>query len=145
MLAGVLATVEQVPEFGALIFGVPLTEVIAVREKALLGTGFLFIASTATETGIVLMLFDGIEQSDRLQLIARGIRAFFLDHATGIDRFLDRSDHQARADFFDKFIAIGHGLVEIVAGIHVDQGERHFGGPERLAGEPSHDNRVLAT
>jgi hypothetical protein len=34
--------------------------------------------------------------------------------------------------------------MEIVASVDVDEWEGHAGGPEGFAGEPCHDNRVLA-
>ena len=70
VFAGILATIEKIPQLRALIFWVPLTEVIAVGEEALLGAGFFFITATTSEAAIVLMLFDGIEQGHGLQFVA---------------------------------------------------------------------------
>ena len=144
VFAGVLAAVEEVPEFGALVFRVPLAEVVAVGEEALLGAGFFLVAAAAAEAGVVLVLLDGVEQGDGLQFVAGGVGAFFLDDAAGVDGFLDGADDEAGADEFHEFIAVGHGFREIVAGIDVDEREGHARRPEGLAGEPGHDDGVLA-
>ena len=67
MLTGMLFSVEKIPQLGALVFWVPLAEFIAVREKALLGSGLLFIAATATEAGVELLCFDRVEKRDGLE------------------------------------------------------------------------------
>ena len=65
-------------------------------------------------------------------------------HPAGVDGSLDRADHQGRADEFHEFIAVSHGFLEIVASVDVDKREGHAGRPESLAGEPRHDDRILA-
>ena len=103
----------------------------------------MFAAATA-EAGVVLVEFDGVEQGDGLKFVARGVGTFFLNDAAAVDGVLHGADDEGGADEFHEFIAISHGFVEIVAGVDVDQRERRPGGPERLPGQPSHDNRVLA-
>ena len=144
VFAGVLASVEEVPEFRALVFRVPLAEVVAMREEAFFRTGFFFIASSAAEAGVVLVFLDRVEECDGLKFVARGVGAFFLDDASGIDRFLHEADDQVGADEVDEFVAVGHGLIEVVSGIDVDEWEGHACGPEGFACEPCHDDRVLS-
>ena len=143
VFAGVFAAVEEVPEFGALVLGVPLAEVVAVGEEALLGAGFLFVAASAAEAGVVLVLLDGIEQGDGLEFVAGGVGAFFFDDAAGINGLLDVADDERGADEVHEFIAVAHGFGEIVAGIHVDEREGHAGGPEGFFCKPCHDDRVF--
>ena len=50
MFSVVLAPVEDIPELGALVLRIPLTEVITVGEETLLGAGFLFVTSRATDS-----------------------------------------------------------------------------------------------
>jgi len=145
VFAGIFAAVEEVPKFRALVFRVPLAEIVAVGEEALFGTGFFLVAAATAEAGVVLVGLDGVEQGDGLQFVARGVGAFFFDHATGIDGILDGSDDEGGADEFHEFIAVGHGFVEVVAGVDVDEREGHACGPEGLASEPGHDDRVFAT
>ena len=144
VLAGVFAAVEEVPEFGALIFGIPLAEVVAVGEEAFLGAGFFFVAATAPEAGVVLVFFDRVEEGDGLEFVAGGVGAGFFDDAAGVDGFLDVTYDELGAEEFYEFIAVVHGFVEIVAGIDVDERERRAGGPEGFFGEPCHDDGVFA-
>ena len=58
--AGADAAVEEVPEFGALIFWIPLTGAIAEGENAFLGTRLFFVASRAAEGCVETM-----ERGDR--------------------------------------------------------------------------------
>ena len=144
VFAGVLASVEEVPEFGALVFRIPLAEVVAMREEAFFGTSLFFITASAAEAGVVLVLLDRVEERDGLKFVARGVGAFFLHGASGIDRFLHEADDEVGADEFDEFVAVGHGLIEVVSGIDVDEWEGHACGPEGFACKPCHDDRVLA-
>jgi hypothetical protein len=45
VFAEVLAAVKDIPELGALVLGIPLAKIVAVREEALLGTGFFLVAA----------------------------------------------------------------------------------------------------
>ncbi len=145
VFAGILAAVEKVPKFGALIFRVPLAEVIAVGEEAFLGAGLFLFAAAAAEAGVILVLLDGIEQGDGLEFVTRGVGALFLDHAAGVDGLLDQAYDETGADHVHELVAICHRFGEIVTRIDVDQREGHAGGPEGLFRQPCHDDRVLAT
>ena len=139
-----VATVEKIPQFGTLVFRVPLAEVVAVGEEALFGAGFLLVAAAATEAGVVLVELDGVEQGDSLEFVAGGVGAFFFNDAAAVDGVLDGADDEGGADEFHELVAVGHGFVEIVPGVDVDEREGHAGGPKGLAGEPGHDDGVLA-
>ena len=144
MFAGVFAAVEEVPEFWALVFGIPLAEVVAVGEEALFGAGFFFVAASATEAGIVLMFLDGIEEGDGLEFVAGGVGAFFLNDPAGVDGILNKTDDECGAEEFHEFIAIDHGFLKVVAGVDVDEGERRTSRPESFFREPCHDDGILA-
>ena len=144
VFARVFASVEEVPKFGALVFWIPLSEVVAMREEALFGASLFLIASSATEAGVVLVFFDRVEERDGLKFVARGVGSLFFNDASGIDRFLHKANDEIGADEFDEFVAIGHRFTEVVSGVDVDEREGHACGPESLACEPCHDNRVLA-
>ncbi len=145
VFTGIFASVEKVPKLGALVFWIPLAEVIAVGEEAFLGARFFFIAASATEAGIVLMFLDGVEECDGLKFVAGRVRSFFLNDATGIDRFLDVTDNELGAEEFHELIAIDHGFFEIVTGIDMDEWEGRASGPKGFFREPSHDNRVFTS
>jgi hypothetical protein len=91
-----------------------------------------------------LMFLDGVEESDGLEFVAGGVRSFFLNDATGIDRFLDVTDNELGAEEFHELIAINHGFFEVVAGIDMDEWEGRSSGPKGLFREPSHDDGVFA-
>ena len=70
MLALAELAVVEAPQLGPLCLGLPLPELIAQREDALLGARLLLVASRATEDGIELVLQDRVEQSRGLQPVA---------------------------------------------------------------------------
>ena len=70
MLAGLLGSVEEVPELGALVFGIPLPKSVAVAEEALFGTGLFFVASSASKQAVEAFALDGFEQGHRLDSVA---------------------------------------------------------------------------
>ena len=70
MLAQVLLAVEDVPQFRALVLWVPLSELIPVREKSLLCPRLFLIAARSAYSCIKLVVLQGVEQGDGLQLVA---------------------------------------------------------------------------
>jgi len=56
VLARAVARVEDVPQLGALVLGVPLAEVVAQADDALLGAGLLLVAATAPEDPVEAVL-----------------------------------------------------------------------------------------
>src|SRR6185436_14814240 len=54
--------VQQVPELGPLMLGVPLTFGIPEREDALLGTRALLVAPRAAEGGVEVSRLERVEQ-----------------------------------------------------------------------------------
>jgi hypothetical protein len=100
VLALLEAGVVEAPELGALVLGVPLTEVVAVGEDALLGAGALLVAAGAADGGVELVLLDGVEQRRGLEAVARGARALLLDDAALGDRVFDGGHDEALAELF---------------------------------------------
>ena len=143
-LAGLDEAVVQVPQLGPLALGVPLAEVVAERENALLGPGALLVAAGAAEGRLEAVLLEGVEQGDRLEPVARRAGAVLLDHPAGVDRLLHGGHDQARVELLDHPVAVLHDLGEVVARVHVHHGERQAGGMEGLAGEMKQDGGVLA-
>ena len=93
MLPHGLAAVEEIPKFWPLIFWIPLAELIAMREEALLGAGLFLVASRAAQGAVELVLLDRRQQSRRLQSVAAGF-AGRLDSdavADGVQARLDQS------------------------------------------------------
>ena len=144
LLALADAPVVEVPELGALSARVPLAEVVAEAEDALLRAGLLLVAAGAAHGGIELVLLDRVEQGRRLQLVARGARAGLLDDAALVDRLLDARDDEALAELLDAAVAELDHLGEVVAGVDVHDRERELARMEGLLGEPQQHDRVLA-
>ncbi|SIN42885.1 Uncharacterised protein [Mycobacteroides abscessus subsp. abscessus] len=90
-----MAAVVDVPEFRALCAWIPLAELVAEAEHALLGTGFLLVAPRAAEHGVEAVLVDAAQQGRGLQAVTGGARAGFLDHRARVDVVLHTADFQS--------------------------------------------------
>src|SRR4051812_24665473 len=137
------ARVVDVPQLGPLRAGVPLAEVVAEREDALLCAGALLVAARSADRGVELVLLDRVEQGRRLQLVPRGARTGLLDDASFVDRLLHRRNDQSSPELGDATVAELDPLGEFVARVDVHDRERELAGPERLLREPQQDDRVL--
>ena len=136
VLAAAHAAVVEVPQLGPLAARVPLAEVVAEREHALLGPRALLVAPRAAERGVEPVLLDRVEQRGRLKLVARRLVA----HAALVDRLLHRGHERVRHVAVAELDHLG----EVVAGVDVHDSERHGARPERLARQVQQDDRVLA-
>ncbi len=142
MLALADAAVVEAPQLGPLRLGLPLAELVAQREDALLGACLLLVAPCAAEDRVELVLQDRVQQGRRLQAVARRVARLFLDAAV-VDRLLDRGDDQPLAELLDAAIAEVENLGEVVAGVDVHDREREARRPERLLGESKKNDGVL--
>ena len=86
------------------------------------------------------MLGDRGEQHGGLKAVARCPDATLFDDFAAVDRFLDGANKQLHAQFRDAFIAKGEHLGEVVAGIHVEDGEWDSRGPEGFFGDAKEDD-----
>ena len=144
MLAAVVAPVVEVPQLGALVLRVPLAELVAEGEEALLGAGLLLVAAGAAHHRVEAVLLDRVEQRGGLQPVARRARPRVLDDAALVDRVLHRRDDEPGAELLDRGVAERDHLGEVVAGVDVHHRERQLGGPERLGRGVRHHDAVLA-
>ena len=69
VFTGALSSVEQVPKFGSLIFRVPLTKGIAVREKAFFGPGFFLVSSSPAQAGVQRFAINCFKKGYRLKAL----------------------------------------------------------------------------
>src|ERR1019366_378343 len=69
------AAIEEVPQLGALIFGIPLPCTVAKGENAFLGAGFLLIATRTAKSRIEVVVAQCIEQGLRLEQSAAALGA----------------------------------------------------------------------
>ncbi len=136
MLARPDAAVVEVPQLRPLAARVPLAEVVAEREHALLRAGALLVAAGAAERGVEAVVLDRVEQRRRLELVAR--RRVL--HAAALDRLLHGGDDRVR----HVAVAEADDLGEVVPGVDVHDRERDVARPERLARQVQEHDRVLA-
>ena len=127
---------------GRWLRGIPLAKLVAQGHDAFLGAGLLLVAARAAEDDVVVVARDRVEQRHRLERVARAVGA--LAQAAVVDVVLDRRDLQAQAQALDGRVAEREHLVEVVAGVDVQQLHRHARGPERLGREVKHHHGVLA-
>ena len=93
---------------GPLVLGIPLAELVAEREHALLRACLLLVAPPAAEQGVEAVLLGGLEQDRGLDPVARPVR--LLAHEAALDRVLDRGDDQLQAQLLDPAVAVGEDL-----------------------------------
>ena len=74
-LALVDAAVEEVPQLGPLVLGVPLAEAVAEGIDALLGARFFLVAARAAESRVEAACAERVQQGARLQQPAALLRA----------------------------------------------------------------------
>src|SRR5581483_6113379 len=105
---------------GSLVARIPLAELVAKREYAFLGAGFLFVATRAADRGVEAEFADRLEQRHRL----RGIAAIGLQaqaHAAAPDRVLDAAHDEPLAERRRAPIAKRDHLRKIMTGVDVHQ------------------------
>jgi hypothetical protein len=143
VFAGAFPAVVQIPELRALILRVPLTEVVAMGEDALLRSGFLFVPPGAADGGVKAELLDGVQQGRRLERVAARRGACLFTHASLIDRILNETNEQRALRLLCEPISEAQCFRKVVAGVDVQKRERHTCGREGLARQPGDDNRVF--
>src|SRR6478735_2984842 len=143
VLAGTVPGVEEVPQLGALVLRVPLTELVAEADDALLGAGLLLVAAAAAEDAVETVVVDGVEQRQRLERVAGAVGA--LTQSAVVDVVLHARDDEAQTETLDRLVAVGDHLGEVVAGVDVQHREGDRRRPERLRRQVQHDDGVLAT
>src|SRR5207245_11626002 len=116
--------VVEVPELRPLRARVPLAEVVAEAEDALLRAGALLVAARAAHRRVEAVLFDRVWQRRRLQLVARCAPPRALLHAPVVDRLLDARDDEPLAELGDAPVAVLDHLGKVVAGVDVHDRER---------------------
>src|SRR5580765_4800905 len=95
MLARRYPCVVEIPQLGALITWVPLTELITKRKDSLLSTCLFLVAPCPTKSGVELELFNCAEQCWNLQPVAASIGAARLRRNTCFNCILHSSDDKS--------------------------------------------------
>ncbi len=133
-LAGVHLALVDLPQFRALLAGIPLAEGVAKGENALLGPRLVLVAPRAAEGGVEAVIVESVEQRHRLQAIARTHDPGVLDLAL-VDSVLHPGDDQSRADALDGGVTEVDDLGEVLTGVDVHDRKRQLLGREGLDGE----------
>ena len=135
MLARVQPGVEQRPQLGPLRLGLPLTEAVAVRKNAFLGTGLLFVAPRAADQRVKAEFFNRFQQRDRLVHVAAFARVRQA-HRAALHRILDIANDQLGAQFLRTEVAEIGDFREVVPGVDHQQ---------RVGDTPATGGAILAT
>ena len=130
---------------GPLVLRIPLAELVTEREHPLLGARLLLVApcrrrSTAPNRCSSIASSSAVVCSRFLLAAPAG----FLGHPAGVDGILHGRHDQPEPEFSDPAITEIDHLVEVVPGVHVHDREGDPRWPERLLGQPQHDDGVLA-
>ena len=144
-LAGREAGVEDAPELGPLVLGVPGVLGVAVGEDALLGARLLLVAAGAADRGVVLAGVERLAQRLRLHDVGVARRAVVerVDAVAPAPRgWCGReARNRARAAIRSRKAIIS---LELPRGVDVEQRERDAAREEGLAREMQQDRGVLA-
>ena len=138
------AAVVQVPQFGPLVFRIPLAEPVPERKEPFLGPRFLLLAPGAAQRGVEAPFPEPVEQGLGLQQAAAPLRAQVVGIGAFGDGFLVAVDDQVRLVFLGHALSKVVHLLELVPGIDVHEREGQFLRIEGLAREVQHDRGILA-
>ncbi len=137
------ARVVGVPQLRALVLGIPLAELVAEREDALLGARLLLVAPGSPHASVEAELGDGLQQRHRLVRIARLVRVLDDDGAAP-DRIFQRTHDEPLAQVGREFVAARDHFGEVVLGVDVHQRKGELCRPERLFRQTQHHDGILA-
>ena len=142
--AGADAAVEEVPQLGALVFGVPLAGGVAEGEDALLGAGFFFVAARSAEGCVEAVGAEAVEQGRGFEQSAAALGAELDGIGSVGEGFFVAPDDELEAEFGGVAVAEFEHLAELVAGVDVKEREGNGRGVEGLLREAQHDGGVFA-
>src|SRR5712692_4507724 len=92
------AGVVEVPQLRALVLRIPLAELVAEREYALLGARLFLVAACSADGSVETEFRNGLQQRYRLRGVPAFVEAAQLDRAAA-DRILDRAHDKPLAQF----------------------------------------------
>src|SRR5690606_37732860 len=135
--------VEQAPQFGTLRLGVSLSEFVAEGEDALLGTRLFFLAPRPANAGIKTELLDGFEHRNGLDDIT--LVVLVTQHlAATTDRVFDLAHDQPLAELQRSRIAKCDDLVEVMAGVDMQQRKGKAARTKGFLGETQQHDGILS-
>src|SRR5204862_601772 len=96
--------IVKVPDFGALVLGVPLPKDVAEAEEALLGARLFLITPRAADAAIKSKFFNGAEQRRDLETVAADLALGQHGRAAG-DGVVHGADDELGAELFRTAVA----------------------------------------
>src|SRR6185369_3053836 len=123
-LAGIDPRIVEVPQLGALIFGIPLTELVTKGEEALLRARLFLVAPRAADGGIEAMVAKAGQQSLRFEEAATILRAKVEGIGARGDGRLIAPDEEVSADLLHASVPEFVHLGKFIARVHVHQWKR---------------------
>ena len=94
VFAHAFLAIQQVPQFGALVFWIPLPKFIPVGEKAFFCSGLLLVPSGATQGNIIFTILYCFQENWGLQIIPCSVISFFFHQFPVINHFLNGANFQ---------------------------------------------------
>ena len=139
-----LARVIEVPQFGALVFGVPVVRCCAEGEDALFGAAFLFIAPSAAKGGIKTASVErGFQSVGKHQLRVNRCRA--VDRINALCRCLGIVvDNEIKTIFRGLPVAQFEQVPEIPPARDMKEGKGRGRRIKGLQRDVEHHRRILA-
>ena len=136
--------VVDVPQLRTLVLRVPLVELIAERIDTFFRPALLFIATSASESGIELIFIERMQQRLRLHQVRMHLASVRERPYTGIECLHIGFHDQVPSEFLRIVVAELNHLLELPFGIDVHQRERNFSRRKSLFCQANHDGRVFS-
>ena len=143
-LAGIDPRIVEVPQLGALVLRVPLTELVTEGEEPLLRARLFLVAPRAADGGVEAMVAEAGQESLRFEEAATILRAQVERVGARGDGRLIAPDQEVGADLLHVPVPELVHLGELVARVHVHQWKRDLAGLKGLLRQPEQARRVLA-
>ena len=143
MLARLQTGVEQGPQLGALVFGLPLAKTVAVRKDALLGAGLFFVAPRTADECVKAELFNRLQQGHALVHVAALARVGQAHGAASHGIFHITHD-EFGTQLLGTCVAEVGDFLEVVACVDHQQRVGNMSSAECFFCALEHDQRVFA-
>ena len=137
------SAVVYIPQFGALILGVPLIELVAETEDTFLGSGFFFVSASATKCSIKLILVQGIEQSLGFHQVCVNLATMSERTHTCIEGFHIAFHNEVPSVLFGILVTELYHFLEFPFAVDMHQGKRNLARSKSLFCQAYHHAAVL--
>ncbi len=137
--------VVDIPQLGALVFGIPRMVFVAEGVDTFFGTRLFFVATGTAKCGIELVLVERLLERVGLHDVGMDVAAVGEWSDALLHAFFVDVDNQIPAKLVaNEILAERDHLLKLPSRVDVHQRERRLGRIECLFGQPDHDSRVFA-